>query len=121
LISTVRPRGRIALTPGETRAARGPQARARAVIRSRSMDEVSEILLCEVENEVEAALVVNLLNEDGIPARSDSAPGSTIFGGLPFEPGHKIYVPSSLAKVAHDILAKHPHYKKLKNVHDPES
>jgi hypothetical protein len=85
------------------------------------MDAVPEIRLCDVENEVEAALVVNLLNEDGIPARSDAPPGSTIFGGLPFEPGHKIYVPSSLAKVARDILAKYPHFKNLKNVHEPES
>jgi len=47
------------------------------------MDEVAEILLCEVANEVEAALVVNLLNEDGIPARSDATQAMNVFGGLP--------------------------------------
>ena len=59
------------------------------------MDEVPEILLCEVSNEVEAAMVVNLLNEDGIPARSDANQAMNIFGGLPFEPGHSIFVASS--------------------------
>ena len=38
------------------------------------MDEVPEILICEVADEVEAALVVNLLNEEEIPARSDTSP-----------------------------------------------
>ena len=57
------------------------------------MDEVPEILLCEVANEVEATLVVNLLNEDGIPARSDANQAMNVFGGLPFEPGHKISSP----------------------------
>src|SRR5262245_33599237 len=54
------------------------------------MDEVPEIQLCEVSNEVEAAMVVNLLREDGIPARSDATPAMSLFGGLPFEPGHAI-------------------------------
>ena len=62
------------------------------------MDEVPEILLCEVSNEVEAAMVVNLLNEDGIPARSDANQAMNVFGGLPFEPGHSIFVASSLAQ-----------------------
>jgi Putative prokaryotic signal transducing protein len=84
------------------------------------VDEVPEIRLCEVSNELEAALVVNLLNEDGIPAHSDATPGSSVFGGLPFEPGHKIYVPASFANKAVEILSKHPHFKKLKNVHEPE-
>ena len=68
------------------------------------MDEVPEILLCEVANEVEAALVVNLLNEDGIPARSDANQAMNVFGGLPFEPGHKIFVASSQARKALQIL-----------------
>lgn len=85
------------------------------------MDEIPEIRLCVVGSEGEAALVVNLLNEDGIPARSDAAPGSTIFGGLPFEPGHTIYVPASLARKAREILGNYPHFKNLKNVHEPES
>ena len=51
------------------------------------MDEVPEILLCEVANEVEAALVVNLLNEDGIPARSDANQAMNVFGGLAVRAG----------------------------------
>jgi Putative prokaryotic signal transducing protein len=85
-----------------------------------TMDEVPEVLLCEVANEVEASLVVNLLNEDEIPARSDATQAMNVFGGLPFEPGHKIFVPASQARKALQILAHYPHFKKLKNVHEPD-
>ena len=37
------------------------------------MDEVPEILLCEVANEIEATMIVNLLSENEIPARSDAS------------------------------------------------
>jgi hypothetical protein len=84
------------------------------------MDEVPEIRLCEVANEVEASMVVNLLNEDGVPARSDANQAMNVFGGLPFEPGHAIYVASSLAHKAREILSKYPHFKDLKNVHELE-
>jgi hypothetical protein len=84
------------------------------------MDEVSEIRLCEVSNEVEAALVVSLLQDEEIPARSDSTQSMNIFGGLPFEPGHAIFVPASMAKKARTILSHYPHFKNLKNVHEPE-
>ncbi len=40
------------------------------------MDEVKEILLCEVANEFEATLVVNLLKEEEIPAWSDASPAT---------------------------------------------
>ena len=62
------------------------------------MDEVPEILLCEVSNEVEAAMVVNLLIENEIAAHSDASQAGVAFGGLPFEPGHKVYVAASLGK-----------------------
>lgn len=84
------------------------------------MDEVPEIRLCEVSNEVEAAMVVNLLKEEDIPARSDANQAMNVFGGLPFEPGHSIFVPSSLARKAREILSNYPHFKQLKNVHEPE-
>jgi hypothetical protein len=84
------------------------------------MDEVPEIRLCEVANEVEAAMVVNLLNEDEIPARSDATQSMAVFGGLPFEPGHHIFVPASMAKKAREILGHYPHFHNLKNVHEPE-
>jgi hypothetical protein len=84
------------------------------------MDEVPEIRLCEVSNEVEAAMVVGLLNEDEIPARSDANQAMNVFGGLPFEPGHTIYVPSSMAAKAREILSVYPHFKNLRNVHEPE-
>ena len=85
------------------------------------MNEDPEIRLCEVSNELEATLVVNLLNEDGIPARTDGTPGSSVFGGLPFEPGHTIYIPKSLASKAIEILANYPHFKNLRNVHELET
>jgi len=81
---------------------------------------VPEIRLCEVANEVEAAMVVNLLREEGIPARSDATASMSVFGGLPFEPGHVILVPSSEATRACEILSQYPHFKNLRNVHKPE-
>jgi len=84
------------------------------------MDEAKEILLCEVSNEVEATLVVNLLKDEGIPAWSDASPATPAFGGLPFEPGHRVYVASSLARKARDIIAQYPHFHKLRNVHEPD-
>jgi hypothetical protein len=83
------------------------------------MDELPETLLCEVSNEVEAAMVVNLLNENGVPARSDASQAGVAFGGLPFESGHKVYVAASLARNAREILESYPHFKKLRNVHEP--
>ena len=61
------------------------------------MDEVKEVLLCEVANEIEATLVVNMLREEGIPAWSDASPATTAFGGLPFESGHRVFGPASMA------------------------
>jgi hypothetical protein len=84
------------------------------------MDEVPEIPLCEVSNEIEATMVVNLLNEEKIPARSDATPGMPVFGGLPFEPGHRIFVPASMARKAREILSHYPHFQDLRNVHEPE-
>ncbi len=83
------------------------------------MDEIEEIKLCEVANELEAAMVVNLLKEDGIPARSDANPATNAFGGLPFEPGHKVFVPASMAHKARAILGHYPHFHNLKDVHEP--
>jgi hypothetical protein len=85
------------------------------------MDELPSIRLCEVSNEIEAAMVVNLLQEDGIPAQSDASPAMNAFGGLPFEPGHAIFVPSSMAKKAREILAGHPHFHQFKNMHEPDA
>jgi len=85
------------------------------------MDEAKRILLCEVSNEVEAALVVNLLKEEGIPAWSDSSPATPAFGGLPFESGHRVFVASSMAHKAREILSHYPHFHNLRNVHEPEA
>jgi hypothetical protein len=84
-------------------------------------EEVPEIRLCEVSNEVEAAMVVNLLKEEDIPARSDATASMNVFGGLPFEPGHVIFVPKSQARKASEILGRFPHFKNLRNVHKPEA
>jgi len=85
------------------------------------MDEAKETLLCEVSNEVEATLVVNLLKDEGIPAWSDASPATPAFGGLPFEPGHRVFVASSMARKAREIISHYPHFHRLRNVHEPES
>jgi hypothetical protein len=84
------------------------------------MDEVKEILLCEVANEIEATLVVNLLRDEEIPAWSDASPATPAFGGLPFESGHRVFVPASMARKAVEILSQYPHFKDLRNVHEPD-
>lgn len=83
------------------------------------MPEAEEIRLCEVANEMEAALVINMLQEEGVPARTDATSGSDVFGGLAFEGGHGVFVVSSLARKAREILSHYPHFHKLKNVHEP--
>jgi Putative prokaryotic signal transducing protein len=83
------------------------------------MDELRDTLLCEVSNELEAAMVVNLLNENEVPAHSDASQAGNAFGGLAFESGHKVYVPASLARKALEILESYPHFKKLRNLHEP--
>ncbi len=44
----------------------------------------------------------------------------TPFGGLAFEPGHAIFVAASQARRAREILSHYPHFKDLKDVHEPE-
>lgn len=83
-------------------------------------NEVPEVRLCEVSNEVEAAMVVDLLLEEEIAARSDASAAMSVFGGLPFEPGHVIFVPSSQVRKAREILAQYPHFKNLRNVHESD-
>ncbi len=83
-------------------------------------EQVPEIRLCTVSNEVEATLVVELLREEDICARSDASQSTPAFGGLQFESGHTIFVPTSQARVAREILAQYPHFKDLKNVHEPD-
>ncbi len=84
------------------------------------MNEIPQVLLCEVNNELEASMVVNLLQEEEILASSDAPAAMTTFGGLGFEPGHKIFVPAPQARKAIEILERYPHFKNLKNVHIPE-
>ncbi len=83
-------------------------------------NEVPEVRLCEVSNEVEAAMVVDLLRDEEIAARSDASAAMSVFGGLPFEPGHVIFVPSSQVRKAREILAQYPHFKNLRNVHESD-
>lgn len=71
------------------------------------------VKLCSVPNEVEATLILQMLNEEGVFAISDATPGSTIFGGLPFESGHHLFVTHSQLEKAKEVLAKHPHFKSL--------
>lgn len=73
------------------------------------------VRICSVPNETEAALVAGMLAEEGIVAVADVAPGSTIFGGLPFESGHHLAVPRSQVEKAMALLAKHPHFRDIKD------
>ncbi len=84
-------------------------------------EEVPEIRLCTVSNDIEASMVVELLREEDICARSDASSATAAFGGLQFESGHTIFVPVSQAKVAREILGQYPHFKDLRNVHDPDA
>lgn len=83
--------------------------------------DIEPVRLCDAANEVEATLIVNLLSDDGIPARSDATQASGVFGGLPFESGHGVYVQPQHARRAIDVLSKYPHFQDLKNVHQPTS
>ena len=83
--------------------------------------QTEPIRLCDAANEVEAALIVNLLQEDGIPAQTDATPASGVFGGLPFESGHGVFVMPEYARRALEVLADYPHFQGLKNVHEPTS
>jgi len=77
------------------------------------------VRLCSVLDEIEASVIVGMLAEEGIAALADTAPGSTIFGGLPFESGHHIAVPRSQLKKAKAALADHPHFQDLED--EPEA
>ncbi len=83
--------------------------------------EIEPVRLCDASNEAEATLIVNLLQDDGIPARTDATQGSGVFGGLPFESGHGIFVMPSYARRAREVLSNYPHFQDLKNVHEPTS
>ena len=72
---------------------------------------MDEVRVCEVENEAEAILVVGVLNDAGIEARSDATPSSTVFGGLPFESGHGVYVPAASGHKAREVLSHYPHFQ----------
>jgi hypothetical protein len=74
-----------------------------------SDEELVEIAV--VGNEVEARLVVKVLTEDGIDATSDVSETSPALGGLPFESGHRVFVPARLAKKAREVLERYPHFK----------
>ena len=83
--------------------------------------EIEPVCLCVASSEAEATLIVNLLQDDGIPARTDATPASGVFGGLPFESGHSVYVMPSNASRAREVLSIYPHFQDLKNVHEPTS
>lgn len=71
------------------------------------------IRLCTVPSEIEASMIVQMLGEEDIYVTTDASAGSTIFGGLPFESGHNLYVTQTQLEKAKSLLAKHPHFKGL--------
>jgi len=70
-----------------------------------------EIEVGLVANDVEATLVVNLLLEKGIAARSDASSTGPLFGGASFDAGHRILVPVESARKAREILEHYPNFK----------
>ena len=84
------------------------------------MDEVKEILLCEVSNEFEATMVVNLLKEEGIPAWSDASPATPASAGSPSSRATRSSCPLRWRARRVEILSHYPHFKDLRNVHEPE-
>ena len=74
------------------------------------------VCIAHTLNEVEAQLVVNVLIDEGIAARSDAVDSSSAFGGLSFESGHALFVPAEAAGRAREVLSRYPHFKDLKHV-----
>lgn len=74
-----------------------------------SDEEPVEIAI--VGNELEARLVVKVLTEAGIDATSDASETSPALGGLPFESGHRVFVPGRSAKKAREVLEHYPNFK----------
>ena len=83
------------------------------------MDNSTEIRLCKAGSELEATMIVNLLQGEGLPARSDATQSMRLFGGLTFEPGHTVYVPRSVSAKATRILGNYPHFRNMRNLHVP--
>ena len=79
---------------------------------------MSMVCIVHTANEIEARLVVNTLVEAGIAARSDAVDSPSIFGGLPFESGHAVFVAEESVHRAREVLSHYPHFKDLKHVGD---
>ncbi len=75
-----------------------------------------DVCIAHTLNEVEAQLVVNVLIESGVSARSDAVDSSSVFGGLSFESGHAVFVPVGSVRKAREVLSHYPHFKDLKHV-----
>jgi hypothetical protein len=82
---------------------------------------VEPVRLCDAASEIEATLIVNLLSDGGIPAHTDATQASGVFGGLPFESGHGVFVQPRDVRKAVQTLSNYPHFQDLKNVHQPTS
>ena len=84
-------------------------------------EEVPEIRLCDVSNEVEAALVVNLLQRGRNPCAAATprqpCPSSA---ASPLSPGTPSLFPPHRPRSPARFCARYPHFKNLKNVHEPD-
>ena len=65
-------------------------------------------------------MVVNLLREEDIPARSDATAAMPVFGGLPSSLATSSSFPRPRRGSPARFSSQYPHFKNLKNVHEPE-
>jgi hypothetical protein len=71
------------------------------------------VRVCGFPNELEASMIEQMLNEEGVTTRVTGSSGTTVFGGLPFEEGYQIFVPHSQVEKTRLLLSKHPHFHGL--------
>ena len=74
---------------------------------------VEFVRVCGFPNELEASIIVQMLNEEGVTTKMTGSSGTTVFGGLPFEEGYLIFVPHSQVEKTQQLLNKHPHFHGL--------
>ncbi len=74
---------------------------------------VEYVRVCGLTDQIEASMIEQMLNEEGIATKTTGSSGTTVFGGLPFEEGYQIFVPHSDVKKTKLLLSKHPHFQGL--------
>ena len=74
---------------------------------------VEFVRVCGFPNELEASIILQMLNDEGLTTKMTGSSGTTVFGGLPFEEGYQIFVPHSQVEKTRQVLHTHPHFHEL--------